>query len=129
MNWRPFFDFREMRGEPKPFLDHIEDLRIMLIKMLVVLGLMMGAAFAFQKTVAEIIERPLLAIDPDRTSLTNFGVADPLTIASELSFYARVGDGVVLPCAFSGRVRLAGVDSEGKAHAKFASSSNSSARS
>jgi hypothetical protein len=58
-----------------PFLDHIADLRKMLIKMLVVLGLMMGGAFAFQKTVVEIIERPLVAIDPDRTSLTNFGVA------------------------------------------------------
>ena len=51
MNWRRFFDFREMRDEPKPFLDHIEDLRKMLVKMLVVLGVMMGAAFAFQKPV------------------------------------------------------------------------------
>ena len=58
MNWRRFFDFREMRDEAKPFLDHIEDLRKMLIKMLVVLGLMMGGAFAFQKTVVEMIERP-----------------------------------------------------------------------
>jgi sec-independent protein translocase protein TatC len=74
MNCRRFFDFREMGDEPKPFLDHIADLRKMLIKMLVVLGLMMGGAFAFQKTV---VERPLVAIDPDRTSLTNFGVADP----------------------------------------------------
>jgi sec-independent protein translocase protein TatC len=88
MNCRRFFDFREMRDEPKPFLDHIEDLRKMLIKMVVVLALMMGGAFVFQKTVVEIIERPLVAIDPARTSLTNFGVADPLTIAIELSFYA-----------------------------------------
>jgi sec-independent protein translocase protein TatC len=88
MNWRRLFDFRDMRDEPKPFLDHIEDLRLMIIKMLVVLCVMMGAAFAFQKTVVEIIERPLLAIDPGRTTLTNFGVADPLTIAIELSFYA-----------------------------------------
>ncbi len=87
MNWRRFFDFRELRDEPKPFLDHLEDLRKMAIKMLVVLALMMGVAFAFQKNVVEIIERPLLAFDPDRTSLTNFGVADPLTIAIELSFY------------------------------------------
>jgi hypothetical protein len=42
MNWRRFFGFREMGDEPKPFLDPIEDLRKMLIKMLVVLGLMMG---------------------------------------------------------------------------------------
>ena len=88
MNWRRFFDFRELRDEPKPFLEHIEDLRRMLIKMLVVLGLMMAVAFAFQKRIVELIERPLLAFDPERTSLTNFGVADPLTIAIELSFYA-----------------------------------------
>jgi sec-independent protein translocase protein TatC len=88
MNCPRFFDFREMGDAPKPFLDHIADLRKMLIKMLVVLGLMMGGAFAFQKTVVEIIEHPLIAIDPDRTSLTNFGVADPLKIAIELSFYA-----------------------------------------
>jgi sec-independent protein translocase protein TatC len=48
----------------------------------------MAVAFAFQKTIVQIIERPLLAFDPDRTSLTNFGVADPLTIAIELSFYS-----------------------------------------
>ncbi len=88
MNWRRFFDFRELNDEPKPFLEHIEDLRRMLIKMLVVLGVMMGVAFAFQKRIVELIERPLLAFDPDRTSLINFGVADPLTIAIELSFYA-----------------------------------------
>jgi sec-independent protein translocase protein TatC len=88
MKWQRLFDFRAMRDEPKPFLDHLEDLRIMLIKMLVVLGLMMAVAFAFQKIIVEIIERPLLAIDPNRASLTNFGVADPLTIAIELSFYA-----------------------------------------
>jgi sec-independent protein translocase protein TatC len=88
MNWRRFFDFRELKDDPKPFLDHIEDLRKMVMKMLVVLALMMAVAFVFQKSIVEIIERPLLAFDPQRTSLTNFGVADPLTIAIELSFYA-----------------------------------------
>lgn len=88
MNWRRFFDFRESPDEPKPFLDHIEDLRRMLIKMVITLGVMMMAAFAFQTTIVGIIERPLLAIDPGRTALTNFGVADPLTIVIELSFYA-----------------------------------------
>jgi len=88
MNWRRFFEFRQLQDEPKPFLEHIEDLRRTLIKMLVVLAVMMGVAFAFQKRIIELIERPLLAFDPERTSLTNFGVADPLTIAIELSFYA-----------------------------------------
>ncbi|HEY5812179.1 MAG TPA: twin-arginine translocase subunit TatC [Terrimicrobiaceae bacterium] len=96
MNWRRFFDFRELRDEAKPFLEHIEDLRKTLIKMLIVLGVMMAVAFAFQKTIVGIMERPLLAFDPDRTSLTNFGVADPLTIAIELSFYS----GLVLAFPF-----------------------------
>jgi len=88
MNWGRLFDFRELRDDPKPFLEHIEDLRRMLIKMVIALGVMMGAAFFFQGTIVWIIERPLLAIDPGMMSLTNFGVTDPLTIAIELSFYA-----------------------------------------
>ncbi|MFZ4681955.1 MAG: twin-arginine translocase subunit TatC [Terrimicrobiaceae bacterium] len=88
MNWKRVFDFRELSDEPKPFLDHIEDLRRMLIKMVAVLALMMGAAFFFQGTIVGIVQRPLKAIDPGMTSLTNFGVADPLAIAIELSFYA-----------------------------------------
>lgn len=86
MNWRRFFDFRDLNDQPKPFLEHIEDLRRMLIKMLVVLVLMMGASFAFQGSVVSFIEQPLLRIAPN-AQLTNFGVADPLTIAIELSFY------------------------------------------
>jgi len=87
MNWKKIFSFRDKQDEAKPFLDHIEDLRWMLIKMLVVLGLAMVLAFVFQGTVVWIIERPLLALDKELSSLTNFGVADPLTIAIELSFY------------------------------------------
>lgn len=89
MSFKRFFDFREAEDEPKPFLDHIEDLRRMLIKMVVVLGLMTGVAFAFQKTIVSIIQRPLNALDPQlMANPTNFGIADPLTIAIELSFYA-----------------------------------------
>lgn len=88
MKWDRFFHFREVEDDPKPFLEHVEDLRRMLIKMIVVLGLMMGVAFAFQGTIIAIIEAPLAAIDVERTSLVNLGVADPLTIAIQLSFYA-----------------------------------------
>jgi sec-independent protein translocase protein TatC len=88
MRWKRFFDFREDEDEPKPFLDHIEDMRRMLIKMVVVLVAMMGVAFAFQGTIIWVIERPMLAIDPGQTNLVNLGVADPLSIAIELSFYA-----------------------------------------
>jgi sec-independent protein translocase protein TatC len=88
MNFKRLFDFREMRDEPKPFLDHLEDLRRTVIKMLGVLVLMTVLAFCFQTQIVHVIERPLLAIDPQMKSLVNFGVTDPLTIAFELSFYA-----------------------------------------
>lgn len=96
MKWQRFFDFRELDDEPKPFLDHIEDLRRMLIKMIVVLVAMMGLSFLFQGTIVNFIQRPLLSIDPEMKSLTNFGIADPLTIAIELSFYS----GLVLAFPF-----------------------------
>ncbi len=88
MSLRRFFDFRETRDEAKPFLDHLEDLRGTLVKMLVALAVAMTVGFLFQARIVEIIERPLLEIDPSRTALTNFGVADPLTIAIELAFYS-----------------------------------------
>src|SRR5690606_27146726 len=88
MNWKGFFHFREIEDEPKPFLDHLEELRRMLIKMIIVLGGMMALAFAFQGPIIAVIERPLAAIDVERTSLVNLGVADPLTISIQLAFYA-----------------------------------------
>ncbi len=96
MNWQRFFDFRELDDQPKPFLHHIEDMRRMLIKMIVVLVAMMGLSFFFQGTIVGFIQRPLLAVDPGMKSLTNFGIADPLTIAIELSFYS----GLVLAFPF-----------------------------
>ena len=97
MNWNRFFDFRELDDEPKPFLDHIEDLRWMLVKMISVLVVMMGVSFAFQGTIVRFIQRPLTAINPEMmTNPTNFGIADPLSIAIELSFYS----GIVLSFPF-----------------------------
>lgn len=96
MNWQRFFDFRESEDEPKPFLDHIEDLRRMIIKMLVVLALMMGLSFIFQNTIIHFIQSPLEAIDPEKKNLSNLGIADPLSIAIELSFYS----GLVLSFPF-----------------------------
>jgi sec-independent protein translocase protein TatC len=88
MNWQRLFDFRESPDEAKPFLDHIEDLRWMLIKMVVALMAAMILSFVFQNTIIDFIQRPLLAIDPEKKSLTNLGIADPLSIAIELSFYS-----------------------------------------
>lgn len=96
MKWQRFFDFRELDDEPKPFLDHIEDLRRMLIKMILALGIMMILSFVFQAQIIHFIQAPLDAIDPDKKNLRNLGIADPLSIAIELSFYS----GLVLSFPF-----------------------------
>ena len=51
MNWDRLFSFRQLHDEPKPFLEHVEDLRRTIIKMMAVLVVMMIGAFYFQKQV------------------------------------------------------------------------------
>ena len=97
MNLRSLFDFRETADEPKPLLDHIEDLRRMLIRMLAALVVAMGACFAFRSQLAAVVQRPLIAVDPERAAnLQSLGVADSFTISLELAFYG----GIVLAFPF-----------------------------
>lgn len=89
MNLKNFFDFRDSRDEAKPFLSHLEDLRMMLIKVAIVLGLMMTLSFMFRSELAGMIQRPLIQVDPERAAnLQSLGVADSFTISIQLSFYA-----------------------------------------
>ena len=97
MSLKRFFDFRESRDEAKPFLAHLEDLRMTLIKIAVVLVATMTLCFAFRRELAEIIQHPLIAMDPTRAAnLQALGVADSFTISLELSLYA----GIVLAFPF-----------------------------
>ncbi|PWU07070.1 MAG: hypothetical protein C5B47_06700, partial [Verrucomicrobia bacterium] len=66
--WRKLLEFRESQDQPKPFLDHLEDLRRMLIKMVAVLIAMVVLSFAFRTQLASILQRPLVAIDPLRAA-------------------------------------------------------------
>jgi sec-independent protein translocase protein TatC len=89
MSWRRIFEFREMDDEAKPFLDHLEDLRTMLIRMAIALGSAMILAFAFRTWLAAVIQRPLVAVAPDRAAnLQSLGVADSMTISIQLAFYS-----------------------------------------
>lgn len=89
MNWRRIFDFREGEDEAKPFLEHLEDLRKMLIKMALTLGVAMVACFAFRTWLVRIVQAPLAAVDPKSLEgLQSLGVADSLTISFKLAFYA-----------------------------------------
>ena len=83
------FQSRVFRDVPKPFLDHLEDLRKTLIKMAIALVAAMVVAFAFRSTLFAIVQHPLGQIDPERLgSLQSLGVVDSFSISIELAFYA-----------------------------------------
>lgn len=89
MSFRKFLRFRDGRDTPKPFLDHIEDLRAMIVRMAVALSICMSAAFIFRTELASFVQAPLLAVDPARSdNLQSLGVADSMTISLKLAFYA-----------------------------------------
>ena len=93
------FKFREGNDPDavKPFLDHLEDLRWVLIKMGICLAAAMAVAFCFRIQLAHLMQRPLLALDPNLVrTLISLGVADSMTISFQLAFYA----GIVLAFPF-----------------------------
>jgi len=97
MSLKRFFDFRESRDEAKPFLAHLEDLRATLIKIALALGVAMTLCFLFRSELAALVQRPLIAVDPERAAnLQSLGVADSFTISLELAFYG----GIVLAFPF-----------------------------
>jgi len=84
-----FIKFRDARDTPKPFLDHVEDLRRMVVRMAITLGICMVFAFVFRGQLASFVQAPLLAVDPSRAdNLQSLGVADSMTISLKLAFYA-----------------------------------------
>jgi sec-independent protein translocase protein TatC len=99
MRLSKIFKFREgEQGEAvKPFLDHLEDLRWVIVKMAVALGTAMLLAFCFRTQLVHILQGPLRSIDPKLLkSLVSLGVADSMTISFQLAFYA----GIVLAFPF-----------------------------
>jgi sec-independent protein translocase protein TatC len=89
MDYGKLFSFREADEESRPFLDHIDDLRRVIIKIAVTLVLAMMGCFFVRSTLASIIQRPLLKVDPTHLSnLQSLGVADSMTISLGLAFYA-----------------------------------------
>jgi sec-independent protein translocase protein TatC len=88
-----FFKFREGENPEavKPFLDHLEDLRWMLVKMAMTLVIGMGVAFAIHGPLVAVVQRPLNQVDPHLVShLQVLSVTDPLVIIFEVSFYAGI---------------------------------------
>ena len=93
MKLSTIFKFREgEQGEAvKPFLDHLEDLRWVIVKMAAALGTAMLLAFCFRTQLVHVLQGPLKSIDPKLLkSLVSLGVADSMTISFQLAFYAGI---------------------------------------
>jgi len=88
------FKFREGEENPeavKPFLDHLEDLRWMLVKIAITLVTGMAVAFAFRIPLVHVVQHPLNQVDPQAVArLQVLSVTDPLVIIFEVSFYAGI---------------------------------------
>ena len=93
---KKIFKFRESQtagtGEKEmPFLDHLEDLRWTVIRMLVTLAIAMTLSFIYRVELMEIIQRPLHAVSAEiPKQLQALGVADSITISFKLAFYAGI---------------------------------------
>ena len=85
------FKFRQQSESDatKPFLEHMEDLRWMLIRMGTTLCVAMVLSFCFRHQLVAIIQHPLYAVDP-KAQLRTLGITDSLTISLQLAFYAGI---------------------------------------
>ena len=94
MSWlNKFFKFREKSDSDvvKPFLDHMEDLRWTIVKMIVVQIITMVVAFYFRKNLMDMLRLPLYKVDPslpDQLIITN--IAGSFLISLELAFFAGI---------------------------------------
>ncbi len=86
-----FFQLREEPDRAKPFLQHLEELRFMLIKMGLALVACMVGSFFFRQELVQALQAPLHKVDPTLvTKLQTLGVADSITISFQLAFYAGI---------------------------------------
>ena len=75
----------------KPFLDHMEDLRWMLVRMAITTVIGMTLSFCFRVQLVQVMQRPLRQVDPKLLAgLRTLGVTDSFTISLQLAFYAGI---------------------------------------
>ena len=82
----------EMTGDGdivKPFLDHLEDLRWTLLKMIIVLSVAMMGAFALRTTITSLLARPLDIAVPG-AKLMFIDPVESVTLSFTLAFYTGI---------------------------------------
>src|SRR3989440_6546592 len=92
MALRDIFKFRDLPESEtsKPFLEHLEDLRWMIVKMAITLGIAMVVCFAFRATLVRILQAPLRDIGSQIGTLKALGITDSIVISFHLAFYAGI---------------------------------------
>lgn len=82
---------RTLTDEPKPFLDHLDELRSTIIKMGLSLAGAMVVGFLGRSYLFAIIQHPLLAVDAGKfRHPQSLGVVDSFSISLEMAFYAGI---------------------------------------
>ena len=92
MALRDIFKFRETpeTETSKPFLEHLEDLRWMVVKMALALVASMIICFAFRSQLVRVMQAPLHDVDPQVGALKALGITDSLVISFHIAFYAGI---------------------------------------
>jgi sec-independent protein translocase protein TatC len=105
-SFKKLFKFRENKYREKshddvvkPFLDHMEDLRWVLIKILVTLVISMAISFFFVHDLMALLERPMLMVAPElKEKIITSKITDPFVISLMVAFFG----GIVLALPFLG---------------------------
>src|SRR5436190_12071336 len=92
MTLKDVFKFREVPESEtsKPFLEHLEDLRWMIVKMAITLAAAMIICFAFRSPLVRILQAPLRAVGSQVGTLKALGITDSIVISFHLAFYAAI---------------------------------------
>src|SRR6266404_7507735 len=92
MPLRDIFKFRDLPESEtsKPFLEHLEDLRWMIVKMAMTLGVAMVVRFAFRATLVRVLQTPLHDVSSQIGTLKALGITDSIVISFHLAFYAGI---------------------------------------
>jgi len=90
MGLRDIFKFRELPESEtsKPFLEHLEELRWMVVKMALTLIVGMVLCFVFRAGLVRVMQAPLRDLDPQVGALKALGITDSLVVSFHLAFYA-----------------------------------------
>jgi sec-independent protein translocase protein TatC len=92
MTLQDIFKFRELPESEtsKPFLEHLEDLRWMIVKMAMTLGIAMIICFALRSTLVRVMQAPLRGLGSQIGTLKALGITDSIVISFHLAFYAGI---------------------------------------